>query len=76
MVEKYGMGEGLEAFSLSPSIGDKTRATVDETVGGLVEFGLVQAKKRLTERQMVRNRLLVRLLRDGVLEGVDVIGAM
>jgi cell division protease FtsH len=76
MVEKYGMGEGLEAFYLSPSIGDKTRATVDETVGGLVEFGLVQAKKRLTERQMVRNRLLVRLLRDGVLEGVDVIGAM
>ena len=76
MVEQYGMGEGLEAFSLSPSIGEKTRETLDETVGGLVEYAMVQAKKRLTERQMVRNRLLVRLLKNGVLEGSDVISAM
>lgn len=76
MVEQYGMGEGLEAFSVSPSIGENTRASVDEAIGGIIEYALVQAKKRLTERQVVRNRLLYKLLRDGVLEGADIIGAM
>ena len=77
MVEQYGMGVGLEAFSLIPGrSSEKTRETVDEAVSAVVEYALVQAKKRLTELQGVRNRLLVRLLRDGVLEGADVIGAM
>ena len=77
MVEQYGMGVGLEAFSLIPGrSSEKTRETVDEAVSDIVEYALVQAKKRLTELQGVRNQLLVRLLRDGVLEGSAVIDAM
>ena len=77
MVEQYGMGVGLEAFSLIPGrSSEKTRETVDEAVSAVVEYALVQAKKRLTELQGVRNKLLFKLLRDGVLEGSDVIGAM
>jgi len=55
---------------------EKTRETVDEAVSDIVEYALVQAKKRLTELQGVRNQLLVRLLRDGVLEGSAVMAAM
>ena len=77
MVEQYGMGVGLEAFSLIPGrSSEKTRETVDDAVSTVVEYALVQAKKRLTELQGVRNKLLFKLLRDGVLEGADVIGAM
>ena len=77
MVEQYGMGVGLEAFSLIPGrSSEKTRETVDEAVSDIVEYALVQAKKRLTELQGVRNQLLVRLLRDGVLEGSAVMAAM
>jgi cell division protease FtsH len=77
MVEQYGMGAGLEAFSLIPGrSSEKTRETVDEAVSHIVEYALVQAKKRLTELQGVRNQLLVRLLRDGVLEGSAVMAAM
>jgi cell division protease FtsH len=77
MVEQYGMGAGLEAFSLIPGrSSEKTRETVDEAVADIVEYALVQAKKRLTELQGVRNRLLFKLLRDGVLEGSAIIAAM
>ena len=77
MVEQYGMGAGLEAFSLIPGrSSEKTRETVDEAVSDIVEYALVEAKKRLTELQGVRNRLLFKLLRDGVLEGSAIIAAM
>jgi cell division protease FtsH len=77
MVEQYGMGAGLEAFSLIPGrSSEKTRETVDEAVSDIVEYALVQANKRLTELQGVRNRLLFKLLRDGVLEGSAIIAAM
>ena len=79
MVEQYGMGVGLEAFSVSPSISrssEKTRETVDEAVAYLVEYGMVQAKKRLTDLQKTRNKLLVQLLKDGVLDGSVVMDAL
>jgi ATP-dependent Zn protease len=79
MVEQYGMGVGLEAFSVSPFISrssEKTRETVDEAVAYLVEYGMVQAKKRLTELQKTRNKLLVQLLKDGVLDGSVVMDAL
>lgn len=77
MVEQYGMGAGLEAFSLIPGrSSEKTRESVDDAVSDLVEYAFVQAKKRLTELQGVRNKLLLKLLKDGVLEGADVVSAM
>lgn len=77
MVEQYGMGVGLEAFSLNPGrSSERTRETVDDAVTMIIEYAMVQAKKRLTELQGVRNQLLVRLLRDGVLEGAVVMGVV
>ena len=37
---------------------------------------MIQAKKRLTELQKMRNQLLVVLLKDGVLEGSVVMDAL
>jgi len=79
MVEQYGMGVGLEGFSVSPSLGrssERTRENVDEAVNELIEYAMIQAKKRLTELQKMRNQLLVVLLKDGVLEGSVVMDAL
>jgi ATP-dependent Zn protease len=77
MVEQYGMGVGLGAFSfITGRSSEKTRENVDEAVYDIVEYALVQAKKRLTELQGVRNRLLFKLLKDGLLEGSAVMAAM
>ena len=79
MVEQYGMGVGLEGFSVSPSLGrssERTRENVDEAVNELIEYAMIQAKKRLTELQKMRNQLLVVLLKDGDLEGSVVMDAL
>jgi cell division protease FtsH len=71
MVEKFGMGELMEAFSISNNIrvSDKTLETVDDSVFDIVKYGLKEAERILIEHKSASDKLLIKLLAENVING-------
>jgi cell division protease FtsH len=71
MVERYGMGAFMEAFTTTGDyrMSDRSRETVDEAVFDIVERAFIEAKTILVEKKEARDKLLIRLLDKNVLTG-------
>ena len=71
MVERYGMGAFMEAFTTTGDyrMSDRSRETVDEAVFDIVETAFIEAKTILVEKKEARDKLLIRLLDKNVLTG-------
>jgi cell division protease FtsH len=69
MVEQYGMGDCLESFSLSNRISETTREMVDREIFFLTEYAMKEAERILSEKQSIADSLLIRLLKEDVLNG-------
>jgi len=71
MVEKFGMGELMEAFSISSNIrvSDKTLEIVDDSVFDIVKYGLKEAQRILIEHKSASDKLLIKLLAENVING-------
>ena len=78
MVEVYGMGESLEAFSfpMSDNISEKTCETVDDAVHTIIEHCRIEAKRLLECHTNVSLKLRVQLLSENILDGQTVIDAL
>ena len=80
MVEVYGMGDSLDAFSFPISdnkhISDKTCETVDDAVYTIIEYCRVEAKRLLERQNSVSMKLRILLLSENVLNGQTVIDAL
>lgn len=78
MVERYGMGDLLEVFSSIDGyrVSNKILETVDDAVYDIVERAFIEAKRILSENRKVSDRLLLRLLKENVLNGTEVVSAV